>query len=61
VRAPSLVLWGEKDGFATPAYAKQLAAALPDAVLRTIRNAGHYPQIEQLDETVGAVESFIRA
>jgi pimeloyl-ACP methyl ester carboxylesterase len=61
VRVPSLVLWGEKDGFASMEHGKRLAAALPDAVLRAIRNAGHYPQIEQLDETVGAVESFIRA
>ena len=61
VSAPSLVLWGEKDGFATTDYAKQLAGALPNSVLRIVRNAGHYPQIEQLDETVGALESFVRA
>ena len=61
VRTPSLVLWGEKDGFATTQHGERLAAALPNARLQVVRNAGHYPQIEQLDETVGAVESFIRA
>ena len=61
VKTPSLVLWGAKDGFASTEHGKKLAAALPEADLRVIRNAGHYPQIEQLDETVGAIESFLRA
>lgn len=60
VAAPTLVLWGDKDGFAKPEHGKRLAAALPKAELRIIRDAGHYPQIEQLDETVGALESFLR-
>lgn len=61
VRMPTLLVWGEKDGFVAPAYAKNLAAALPKAELRTIAKAGHFPQIEQLEETLGVVESFIRS
>jgi len=61
VRMPTLLVWGEKDGFVSPAYAKKLAAALPKAELRTIAKAGHFPQIEQLEETLGVVESFIRS
>ena len=61
VRMPTLLVWGEQDGFVSPAYAKNLAAALPKAELRTIAKAGHFPQIEQLEETVGVIESFIRS
>lgn len=61
VKTPTLVLWGEKDGFAPPAHGEKLAAALPDARLQVVRNAAHFPEIEQLDETVGAIESFVRA
>lgn len=61
VRMPTLLVWGEKDGFVPPAYAQALAATLPKAELRTIANAGHFPQIEQLEETLGALESFIRS
>jgi pimeloyl-ACP methyl ester carboxylesterase len=61
VKTPTLVLWGEKDGFAPPKHGEQLAAALPDAKLKVIRGAGHFPEIEQVDETVGALESFVRA
>lgn len=61
VRMPTLLVWGEKDGFVSPAYAKSLAAALPKAELRVVAKAGHFPQIEQLEETVGVVESFIRS
>lgn len=61
VRMPTLLVWGEQDRFVSPAYAKNLAAALPKAQLRTIAKAGHFPQIEQLEETVGVIESFIRS
>jgi pimeloyl-ACP methyl ester carboxylesterase len=61
VKTPTLVLWGEKDGFASPKHGEKLAAALPDAKLKVVRGAGHFPEIEQVDETVGALESFVRA
>jgi len=61
IRIPSLVLWGENDGIATPDYARNLAAALPDATLRLLPNAGHYPQIEQPGMAADAITQFARA
>lgn len=55
---PTLVLWGEQDGFASPAYGRQLASSLPDAELKLIAGAGHYPQIEQATATAKAITAF---
>jgi len=61
VRVPTLVLWGENDGIVGPAYGERLSRALPDARFATIRQAGHYPQIERPEEVADAIEGFARA
>jgi pimeloyl-ACP methyl ester carboxylesterase len=43
LRAPALVLWGERDPFLPVSWAEQVAAALPQAVARTVPDAGHWP------------------
>jgi pimeloyl-ACP methyl ester carboxylesterase len=59
VDLPALVLWGEADRFAKPSYGQSLAAALPNAELTVIREAGHYPEIEQSDAVVRAIDAFV--
>jgi pimeloyl-ACP methyl ester carboxylesterase len=61
VRAPALVLWGDNDGIVRPDYGERLCRALPDARFATIRQAGHYPQIERPDEVADAIEGFAGA
>jgi len=61
VRVPTLVIWGENDGIVAPGYGRKLARSLPDARFETIREAGHYPQIERPDEVAGAIGGFARA
>ena len=61
VRAPALVLWGENDGIVRPGYGEELCRALPDARFATIRQAGHYPQIERPEEVTEVIEGFVRA
>ena len=51
----ALVLWGEQDGIAPPAYGEKLAAALPHARFHTIPAAGHYPQIEHPEAVAAAI------
>ncbi len=58
VRVPTLVLWGDNDGIATPDYGEKLSAALPNAKFRHIAQAGHYPQIERPDMVADAIEHF---
>lgn len=60
VDLPTLVLWGEKDRFAQPSYGQSLASALPAARLTLIPGAGHYPEIEQPDATIRAIDAFVQ-
>ena len=61
VRVPALVVWGENDGIATPDYGQKLCRSLPNARFETIRQAGHYPQIERPDGVADAIGRFVRA
>jgi pimeloyl-ACP methyl ester carboxylesterase len=53
-----VVIWGENDGIVTQDYGQELCRSLPDARFETIRQAGHYPQIERPDEVAAAIERF---
>jgi pimeloyl-ACP methyl ester carboxylesterase len=59
VDLPTLVLWGEADGFARPSYGQALASALPSATLKLIPGAGHHPGIEQPEATMHAIDAFV--
>jgi pimeloyl-ACP methyl ester carboxylesterase len=43
---PTLVAWGEADGFVRPEHGRKLAQAIPGAAFAAIPDAGHYPSIE---------------
>jgi pimeloyl-ACP methyl ester carboxylesterase len=58
VKAPTLVLWGEQDAIAPPAYGERLAAALPQARFTKIAAAGHYPPVEQPQAVADAILRF---
>src|SRR5437868_429856 len=60
VRPPTLVIWGENDGIVAPDYGRQLCRSLPNARFETVRQAGHYPQIERPDEVAEAIDRFAR-
>ena len=53
VRAPSLVLGGSEDNTCTPDMQREMAAALPDAVLEIVPDTGHFVLLEA-PETVAA-------
>jgi pimeloyl-ACP methyl ester carboxylesterase len=58
ITVPTEVLWGSEDRVVTPAYGRRFAAAIPGARFSIIEGAGHYPQIEQPERFVAAVERF---
>lgn len=60
VSPPTLLIWGEKDGFVSPDYGRALARSLPTAEFTLVPDAGHYPQIEQSAAVVAAIETFAR-
>lgn len=55
VRAPSLVVWGEKDRLVSPRLAARTAAALPDSRLLMLPGIGHVAQIEAPHAVADAV------
>lgn len=59
VEIPALVLWGESDRIATPAYGRALAAALPNGRFELIERAGHLPQLERPEATFAAIGTFL--
>ena len=47
VRAPTLILWGERDPWCPIELADRFASLLPDARLEPVAGAGHWPWLEQ--------------
>jgi pimeloyl-ACP methyl ester carboxylesterase len=55
IRTPTLVLWGEQDGWLAPDFGRRLAEAIPNAHLLAVANAGHFlpeDQPQSLAETL---------
>ena len=47
VRVPTLFVWGEHDGIVTPDYGKAFSRMIPRAEFAIVKQAGHYPHLEQ--------------
>ncbi len=59
VRLPALILAADGDRLTPPSLARELADGLPDARLILIPGAGHMVMLEQEDEVVRAVATFV--
>ncbi|MGH3745020.1 MAG: alpha/beta hydrolase, partial [Mycobacteriales bacterium] len=53
--SPLHIVWGPEDPIAVRAMPEHLASVRPDATLRWIEDAGHYPQLEDPDAWLAAV------
>lgn len=60
VRAPTLVLVGTNDPLVPPAHGRELAQALPHAVVRELAS-GHVPMVERPGDVMRELRSFLRA
>lgn len=58
VSIPAMVVWGESDRIADVEYGRRFASAIPGAQFELIREAGHFPHIEKLDEVSRLIASF---
>lgn len=56
---PVLVMWGKCDRVFPPSNAKRAMRLLPQSNLLMLDDCGHYPQWEQPNEFVNAVEEFL--
>jgi 3-oxoadipate enol-lactonase len=59
LRLPTLVLVGEEDEATPPAMSRELAALLPDALLKILPGCAHVPQLQMPDAFLATIESFI--
>jgi pimeloyl-ACP methyl ester carboxylesterase len=59
LKAPTLLVWGAQDGLVHPAYGEDFKAQIGDARLEVIDGAGHVPQLEQAERTIGVITDFI--
>lgn len=60
ISVPALVAWGESDRIVDLDYGRRWAEGIPGARFVKVAEAGHFPQIERLDEVVRLVNEFTR-
>ena len=60
IRAPTLLLWGEKDRMIPFSNASDYLKAIPDAKLVPLPGIGHLPQEEAPEQSLAVVRDFLR-
>lgn len=61
LRAPTLILRGERDPIVSQAFVEQLARRLSNGMLRTIKGAAHALNYNSPRETARLIEKFLSA
>jgi non-heme chloroperoxidase len=58
IAAPTLILWGDQDGFCRRSDQEALLAAIPRARLSTYHGTGHCPHWEEPERAAAEIEAF---
>lgn len=59
IAAPTLIVWGEHDRLVSAVYAEEFARRIRDSRVHIVAGAGHIPQMESLEATLGATLGFL--
>jgi pimeloyl-ACP methyl ester carboxylesterase len=59
VTAPTLVIWGTRDGVISPSYADEFAGRIRGARVERIEGAGHLPHLEQPEAVARLMADFV--
>jgi pimeloyl-ACP methyl ester carboxylesterase len=59
IDVPTLVVWGESDGWVSVDYGRAFAQAIPGARFELIERAGHFPYLEQPDAFVHTLSEWL--
>ena len=59
VKVPTMIIWGERDGYVSLAHGKAYHEGIADSQLVTIPNAGHLPHIETAGACAEIMISFL--
>jgi pimeloyl-ACP methyl ester carboxylesterase len=60
IRAPALILWCEKDKVVPVRLGRRLKAEMPSSELVVFADCGHMPQEEKPQDTLGAIQAFLK-
>jgi pimeloyl-ACP methyl ester carboxylesterase len=60
LEVPALVVWGMKDPYVPPRFAREYARALPQAELLELPDAGHWPWFDRPD-AIAQIADFVNA
>ncbi|HEX6312521.1 MAG TPA: alpha/beta hydrolase [Acidimicrobiia bacterium] len=60
IAAPTLLIWGDRDGLVPRSEQDLLASAIPDARLVVYEGSGHSPNWEQPERVASDIEAFAR-
>lgn len=61
IKAPTLLIWGEKDTATPFSDARKLEKLIPDAGLVSYPEAGHYSFLDRPAQTAAVIKSFVNA
>ena len=59
IKAPTLLVWGDRDALVPVRYAEDFAAGLADSQTVVVPDAGHLPTVEQPEAVISAIDSFL--
>lgn len=59
VRVPSMIIWGERDGFVPVAHGNAYHEGIANSEFRVIPNAGHLPHIEAPEACANMICNFL--
>lgn len=59
IAAPTLIVWGERDGFVSTAHGQAYHEGIGESEFKIIPNAGHLPHIEAPEACIDVMSSFL--
>ena len=60
ILVPTLLVWGEKDDATPVSDGKKMEKKIPDSGLVILKNAGHYSYLDNLNEFLIIVDTFLK-
>jgi pimeloyl-ACP methyl ester carboxylesterase len=61
ITAPTLIVWGAKDGLIPPVYAEDFKRGINQSPLEIVDNASHMAPLERPDTVAGIITKFLKS
>ncbi len=61
ISAPTLIVWGAKDGLIPPAYAEDFKRGIKNSRVETVDNASHMAPLERPETVAGMIAKFLKS